>query len=822
MTLVYISGALVAGIFAGTELDLLPWPFFIAAGLTVLGGLLLRKHPKVIYLFILAALLLGAGRGAASPLLGPPDDIQALSRLNSVQIVGVVEEYPETRGGLTRFRFAIHGYRSGETWVETSGLLLAMAKPTAPMIEGRAPPFFRYGDSLILTGALTEPPAFEDFDWREHLAREGVHHVMFGPEVEMVGSGHGSLPLRWLYRARSEMAASLGRSLPEPHASLSQALLLGIRSGLPSELRDDLAQTGTTHLVAISGLHVGILVGLVSLGSATVLGRRRQLYIIAPLVFVWAYALLTGFSPPVARAAIMATLYLWAIYLGRQRSGLTALSAAAAVMVVIDPDLLAELSFQLSFLAMAGLLLLGPWFRAGGLKLVARHWEPEGVTGVVVKFFVEATAISLAAILATLPVIAINFQFLSPVGLPATLLVLPVMPPALVSVFVVGAAGMVSEAAGQVLSWIAWPWLVWMTGVVGLFARVPGLTVDAGPAASYLSVLYYAVWLGLLWWARRRWPKALVRSDLPEFPTLRSLPRPQLSTILRPKWALFLAASLALFAAIAVGSTGTDQRLRVTALNVGQGDSFLIQAPGPVTMLVDGGPDPDTLVLELGQHLPPWHRKIDLVVLTHPDTDHLSGLTGLMERYEVGSVIQCGVNCVTQGNEADYLVWEALLDGAGITPLEARVGTRVLVGEELGLHILHPPPRPLVGTDAHGNNNSVVFRLEYGETSFLFTGDIEAFSESYLLRQGAPLDSTIMTTPHHGSNSSSTPEFIAAVDPGLVLISSGVDNRHGHPHPETLATLASRVPPERILNTAEVGAIQVETDGEGIWVSTEK
>ena len=193
-----------------------------------------------------------------------------------------------------------------------------------------------------------------------------------------------------------------------------------------------------------------------------------------------------------------------------------------------------------------------------------------------------------------------------------------------------------------------------------------------------------------------------------------------------------------------------------------------------------------------------------------------------MERYEVGSVIQCGVNCVTQGNEADYLVWEALLDGAGITPLEARVGTRVLVGEELGLHILHPPPRPLVGTDAHANNNSVVFRLEYGEMSFLFTGDIEAFSESYLLRQGAPLDSTIMTTPHHGSNSSSTPEFIAAVDPGLVLISSGVDNRHGHPHPETLATLASRVPPERILNTAEVGAIQVETDGEGIWVSTEK
>ena len=193
MTLVYISGALVVGTFAGSELDLLPWPFFIAAGLTVLGGLLLRKHPKAIYLFILAALLLGAGRGAAFPVSGPPKHLEALSRLETVEIIGVIEEYPETRGGLTRFRFAIHGYRSGETWGESSGLLLVMAKPTAPMIEGRAPPFFRYGDSLILTGALTEPPAFEDFDWREHLAREGVHYVMFGPEVEMVGGEHGSL-----------------------------------------------------------------------------------------------------------------------------------------------------------------------------------------------------------------------------------------------------------------------------------------------------------------------------------------------------------------------------------------------------------------------------------------------------------------------------------------------------------------------------------------------------------------------------------------------------------------------------------------------------
>ena len=822
MTLVYISGALVVGIFAGAELDLLPWPFFIAAVPITLSGILLRNNPRVILVLVLAALLLGVGRGAASPVPGAPDELRALSQIDTVEIIGVIDDYPEPRGGLSRFRFDVHGYRKGDVWVESSGLLLVMAKTSAVMIESRDPPFFRYGDSLVLAGALTEPPVLEEFDWRERLAREGVNYLMFQPEVELAGSGNGAPALRLLYLLRSDMAASLGRSLPEPHASLAQALLLGIRSGLPNDLRDDLAQTGTTHLVAISGLHVGVLVGLVSLGSAAVLGRRRQFYVIVPLLFVWAYALLTGFSPPVARAAIMASLYLWAIYLGRQRSGLTALSAAAALMVAIDTHLLAELSFQLSFVAMAGLLLLGPWFRAGGLRLVARYWTPEGLMGGILKFFMEATAISLAAILATLPVVAFNFHFLSPVGLPATLIVLPVMPPALVSSLVVGVGGALSETAGQVLSWTAWPWITWMTGVIGLFSRVPGLTVEAGPAAPYLSLLYYAIWLGLLWLARRRWPKALLRSDLPEFPTLRSLPRPKLSALLQPRWTLLLAATFALIAAISVGAVDTDERLKVTALNVGQGDSFLIQAPGPVIILIDGGPDPDTLVLELGQRLPPWHRSIDLVVLTHPDSDHLSGLTGLLERYEVGSVVQCGINCVTPGNEPDYLAWEALLAKAGVAPIEAQAGTRVTLGNNMVLQVLHPPPQPLLGTDAHANNNSVVLRLVYGETSLLFTGDIEAFAESYLLRQGLSLNSTIMTTPHHGSNSSSTPDFIAAVNPKLVLISSGPDNRYGHPHPETLATLSQFLPPDRILNTAEVGAIEVETNGSGLWVTTER
>ena len=233
MTLVYISGALVVGILAGSTLDLLPWPFFIAAGLVLIAGLLLRTQPRIIYLFVLAALLIGIGRGAIAPISGAPEQLQALAGSSAIVVSGVVDDYPESRGALTQFRFSVRRYRADGGWVETSGLLLVRAKPSIPMIEERSPPFFRYGDTLVLKGIIEQPPVLEEFDWREYLAREGVHYLMLRPEVELTGAEGGVRALGWVYRVREEMAASLGRSLPEPRASLAQALCSAFGEGFP-------------------------------------------------------------------------------------------------------------------------------------------------------------------------------------------------------------------------------------------------------------------------------------------------------------------------------------------------------------------------------------------------------------------------------------------------------------------------------------------------------------------------------------------------------------------------------------------------------------
>ena len=181
---------------------------------------------------------------------------------------------------------------------------------------------------------------------------------MSRPEVTLVSEGQGYAALSMVYRLRSSLARSLGASLPEPQASIAQTLLLGIRGGVPLDVTQTFRDTGTSHLLAISGLHVGVVLGLSLPLAAGLLGRRRNLYLLLPLGLLWLYALLSAFSPSVERAVIMATLYLVAVAVGRQRSALPALGLAAAVMVAVEPGILYDLSFQLSFTAVTGILLL--------------------------------------------------------------------------------------------------------------------------------------------------------------------------------------------------------------------------------------------------------------------------------------------------------------------------------------------------------------------------------------------------------------------------------------------------------------------------------
>ena len=361
MRLVLLAAGWTAGVYLATLVDIPAIGMFAVLAEALVLALVLRLRARpVLPAVVMALIALGALRASAGMggEMAPP--IQTYNGQDSVAVQGVVVSDPDRRSSGWHFRLAVERVLLGDDWHESQGGLLVTARPPAAMVETGRDPLLRYGDRLVVTGEVEQPEAFQDFDYRDYLARQGVHSVMLYPRLALAGEGEGNPQLGGVYRLRYRLSQSLSQSLSEPQGAMAQAILLGIRSAIPSDLVRAFRETGTSHLLAISGLHVGVFLALSLAASRFVFGARGRVYVLAPLAAVWMYAALSGMSPSVQRAAIMGSVYLAGLYLGRQNSGMPALAAAAAVMVGLSPAILTSVSFQLSFTAMAGLVLLSP------------------------------------------------------------------------------------------------------------------------------------------------------------------------------------------------------------------------------------------------------------------------------------------------------------------------------------------------------------------------------------------------------------------------------------------------------------------------------
>jgi competence protein ComEC len=256
-----------------------------------------------------------------------------------------------------------------------------------------------------------------------------------------------------------------------------------------------------------------------------------------------------------------------------------------------------------------------------------------------------------------------------------------------------------------------------------------------------------------------------------------------------------------------------DGRLHVAFLDVGQGDAILITTPRGRQMLIDGGPAATATLWEMGRHMPFWDRSLDVVVNTHPESDHLTGLLEVLKRYRVDQVIRPDVD----NDTSLYAAWQEAIADEGATVIPAQAGARLSLGDGVWAEILHPGGVP---TGDRLNDHSAVLRVGLGQVSFLLPGDIEADVERRLSADGVALRATVLKAPHHGSNTSSCEPFLAAVDPQVAVISVGAGNRFGHPAPETVASYAEHG--IHVLRTDELGSIEFITDGQRLWVRTGK
>ena len=791
MTLIYLGCAWLTGVFLGSFLHLPSELVWLLTFLPLASFLLWRKDQRVRLISVcFLSLLLGALRfnASAAPQDFGEGHLACYNDQGWVKIEGVVSGEPDVRDTYTNLRVAASEIEVDGQERDVKGTVLVRASRY---------PRYDYGDELEIEGLLETPPELEDFSYREYLARQGIYSILWRPQITLKNHDQGSAPRRALLAFKRRAQRVIALILHEPQAALLTGILLGIETGIPADLAKAFSATGTTHIIAISGFNISIIAGLLSRLAQRLFGKRRAMPVALAGIIV--YTILVGASAAVVRAAIMGCLYVIATHYGRQTEALTSLIAAATLMTLLNPQTLWDLGFQLSFAATLGLILYTPPLQSWFERLLSSALSP-GTARRAVEVLNEALIVTLAAQITTLPIIVYHFRRLSLVTLLSNFLILSAQPGVMLWGGLATMAGLIWLPLGQVIGWIAWLFLTYTIRAVEITASFPYASLDLGHVSPGLVWLYYGLLAGATLASRQ------------EPSRLKSLQR-RLTDRLSTKVLIAVLITAAILVWVAVASL-PDGKLHVVFFDVGEGDAIFIETPRGQQILIDGGPSPTTLISALGRRMPFWDRSLDLVILTHADEDHLAGLIPVLERYRVGRVLDSGYEHVSPMYER----WLELIEEKGIPNHLARAGMRVETGDGVELVVLHPGPELMKYTDADANNNSVVIRLFMGQVSFLLSGDIEEAAEGMLVASGQELTSTVLKVPHHGSSTSSSAAFLNAVNPELVVISVGADNRFGHPSPQVLERLEDLVGEERVLRTDEDGIIEVVTDGERIWI----
>ena len=704
--------------------------------------------------------------------------------------------------------------------VQSVGAPRAGARPAILALEGHPPvivaatlpwyPPVVPGDRVGLSGRIRPP--HED-DYGAYLARIGAVGTLRADGLNVLPvTGSLAGQLEGLRRAAAD---GLDRAIPEPEAGLAAGVLIGLRDRVDRDLAAAFTTAGASHVVAISGWNIAIVAStLAAIGGG--LQRRRRAILTA--VAIVAYIAFVGPSASVVRAGVMAGVVLLARELGRPGTAAAALGWAVTGLLLLDPAWIDDAGFRLSVLAAAGII-------AWGSSMTERL--SGAAPGRLRRWLAEILGVSLAAQAATTPIVLLEFGRLSLVAPAVNLIVVPLVPPAMAAGTLALGAGVLTDIGlpsilAVLVGLPAWALYAAMVAAVRIGAGLPMASVELGSpwdaisaAASLVAILAVARWGGRLLAARAVARAAVVRRPA-SVGVAGSGRRPGRGGSSPGVRAAAIALGGSIVGLALVVAYRPDGVARVVVLDVGQGDGILVEGGRGGRMVVDGGPDPGRLLIALDERLPPWDRRIDVLVLSHPHEDHVAGLALLLQRYRVGRVYEPGM----RGPGPGYDAWAKVLADGG--PPRGRLATGdQLTLDSISLRVLWPdasrvPEQPSdSGTGI--NNVSIVLLGEVAGHRFLLAGDVEEGVDPELLERGLP-PVDLLKVAHHGSGTASTREFLEAVRPDVAVVSAGAGNPYGHPNPGTLARLGELA--GQTLRTDTDGTVEVAFGGDGLRVRT--
>lgn len=721
-------------------------------------------------LILPAVVFLGAARWQiAQPKITPEHVAYYNDTAIPMMVVGVVQGMPDVRDSYINLRVKVETIRVEHEveHMQAAGLVLARL-PTSSQLA--------YGDRVVLTGLIESPPEGEEFSYAEYLARQGVYSYMPYAGAAVMASGQGNQFLSWVYGVKETALNRIYRHLPDPESSLLAGILLGVESGIPSVVEQAFQDTGTSHIIAISGFNMTIIAGIFIVLFGRLLGRKWGALTAGLAIIV--YTLLVGADPAVVRAAIMGVLALGAQQLGRRQDGVNSLALVAAAMAVFNPNILWDVGFQLSFAATLGLVWYAEPLQKTFLQWLS-SWFPETTVNRLADPLAEYLLFTIAAQITTLPLIIYHFHQVPLMTLPANLAILPAQPPIMILGGISLLLGMLADPLGQAAAYLCYPFAAYTIRVVTWFARVPGTVWLTGQVSLGLLLGYYLL-LGFL---TLRW--SLVKEKLA------SLKPALLITVLG------LCAMLVWQAAL----NRPDGKLHVVVMDVGMGEGLLLHSPEGRYILINGGERTSQLSHGLGRWLPLYHRQLDFIIVASSQEEQVAALPSVIPRFRPSEVLWAG----TPNASGDTRYLQQVIAQEQI-PITTLLGGHALdLGQGAVLHALSVGAR------------GAVLLLTWEDFRLLlpFGADFESLEDLHMGADIGPVGALLLADSGYGP--SNPPEWIENLRPQLVLLSVRAGNLDGLPSPDVLDSLEGN----NLLRTDRNGWIHITTDGETMWVEAE-